>query len=105
MVFGIQSHRFFRPLYCKKELAMAITSLSTQEFAQDLYKAFRATETGPVFITEDDTPTHVLISYADYLSLLAQTSGIASSLAMPDLSGDEFEAPRVNIGLKPADFS
>ncbi|WP_075255759.1 type II toxin-antitoxin system Phd/YefM family antitoxin [Herbaspirillum camelliae] len=84
---------------------MAITSLSTEEFSQDVFKAMSATENGPVLIADSGTPTHVLLSYADYQRLLAQKRSIASSLAMPGDSDVEFEAPRVNLRVRPADFT
>lgn len=84
---------------------MAITSLPTQEFAQDVQKALSATENGPVYITHCGIDTHVLLSYVDYQRLLARRDNIAYSLAMPEEADLEFEIPRVNINLRPADFS
>ncbi|WP_343725617.1 type II toxin-antitoxin system Phd/YefM family antitoxin [Herbaspirillum huttiense] len=84
---------------------MTITSLSKEEFSQDAHKAMSATENGPVVIVDSGTPTHVLLSYADYQRLLAQKRSIASSLAMPGDSYAEFEAPRINLCVKPADFT
>ncbi|UWE16087.1 type II toxin-antitoxin system Phd/YefM family antitoxin [Herbaspirillum huttiense] len=84
---------------------MAITSLPTQEFAQDVYKALNATKSGPVHITDCGIDTHVLLSYVDYQRLLARGGNIAHSLAMPEEADLEFEIPRVNIKLRPADFS
>lgn len=84
---------------------MAITSLHAQEFAQDVHKAITATENGPVVITDHGIPSHVLLSYQEYQRLLELKHSIASSLAMPSDTDVEFEAPRVNIYLRPADFS
>jgi len=84
---------------------MAITSLPTQEFAQDVYKALSLTENGPVYITDCGIDTHVLLSYVDYQRLLAPRSNIAHSLAMPEEADLELEISRVNIHLRPADFS
>ncbi|EOA02927.1 prevent-host-death family protein [Herbaspirillum frisingense GSF30] len=85
---------------------MAITSLHKQEFAQDIHRAFSSTENGPVFITDPDgMPSHALLSYVDYQRLLALKRNIASSLAMPNNSDVEFEAPRINIGIQLPDFT
>lgn len=84
---------------------MAITSLPTQEFAQDVQKALNATENGPVYISDCGIETHVLLSYVDYQRILAQRDNIGHSLAMPEEADSEFEIPRVNINLRPADFS
>ncbi|WP_075255781.1 prevent-host-death protein [Herbaspirillum camelliae] len=84
---------------------MAITSLPMQEFALDVHKACSATENGPVYITDCSIDTHVLLSYVDYQRLLARKGNIAHSLAMPEQADIEFEIPRINITLRPADFS
>lgn len=84
---------------------MTMTSLSTEEFSQDVSKAMSAAENGPVRIADGGTPTHVLLSYAGYQRLLAQKRSIASSLAMPGDSDVDFEAPRVNLSVRPADFT
>lgn len=83
---------------------MAITSLHAQEFAHDVHKAFTAAENGPVVIMNCGAPSHVLLNYLDYQLLLAMKQSIVSSLAMPSDADVEFEAPRVNICLRPADF-
>ncbi|WP_081496500.1 type II toxin-antitoxin system Phd/YefM family antitoxin [Herbaspirillum sp. YR522] len=83
---------------------MAITSLHAQDFAQDVQKAIAATENGPVFITDRGIPSHVLLSYLEYQRLLALKRSIASNLAMPGNADVEFEVPRANICLRPADF-
>lgn len=84
---------------------MAVTSLPKQELAQDVHKVLSATENGPVYITDCGINTHVLLSYVDYQRLLARRGNIAHSLAMPEQDDLEFEIPRVNINLRPADFS
>lgn len=83
---------------------MAITSLHAHEFAQDVHKAFTAAENGPVVIVICGAPSHVLLNYLDYQQLLGMRHSIASNLAMPSDTDVEFEAPRVNICLRPADF-
>lgn len=83
---------------------MAITFLSSQEFAQNVHKALSAAENGPVFVTDQGEPAYVLLSGADYQRLLMQKRTIADLLAMPNASDVEFDAPRVNLGIRPADF-
>jgi len=84
---------------------VAPTFLPAQEFAKDVHKALSATENGPVYIIDCGVETHVLLSYADYQHLLARRGNIALSLAMPEAADLEFEIPRVNINLRPADFT
>lgn len=84
---------------------MALTSLPIQELIHNIDAAFGATESGPVFIADGDLPTYVLLSYVDYQRLLTQDCNIASKLAMPTASDIEFEAPRFNVSIRPADFT
>ena len=84
---------------------MTITTLSSREFNQDTSRAKKATSEGPVFITDRGKPAHVLLSIEDYRRITGSHRKIADALAMPDLADSEFDPPRVNIGLRPADFS
>ena len=84
---------------------MTITTLSSRELNQDVTRAKKATQSGPVFITDRGKPAHVLLSIAQYQQLIRQRRNIADSLAMPDVADIEFEAPRVSIAAQPADFS
>jgi PHD/YefM family antitoxin component YafN of YafNO toxin-antitoxin module len=56
-----------------------------------------------VFITDRGRPAHVLLSIAEYQRLTGKRRSIADALAMPEIADIEFEAPRVTIGLRPAD--
>ena len=78
--------------------------------AQKEQEAKKAAADGPVFITDRGKPAHVLLSIADYQRLTGGHRKIADALAMPgladpSLAGIEFDPPRVNIGIRPADFS
>ena len=84
---------------------MAITTLSSREFNQDTSRAKKAASEGPVFITDRGKPAHVLLSIEDYQRITGGHRKIADALAMPGLADIEFDPPRVNIGIRPADFS
>ncbi len=89
---------------------MTITTLSSREFNQDTSRAKKAALKGPVFITDRGKPAHVLLSIEDYQRLTGGHRKIADALAMPslvdiDLADIAFDLPRVNIGIRPADFS
>ena len=58
-----------------------------------------------MFITDRGKPAHVLLSFEDYQRITGGHRKIADALAMPGLADIEFDPPRVNIGLRPADFS
>lgn len=84
---------------------MTITTLSSREFNQGASEAKRATSKGPVFITDRGQPAHVLLSFADYQRLTRQRRNIADALAQPDRADIEFDPPRADIHIRPAEFS
>jgi len=65
-------------------------SISSRDFNQDVSKAKREAEQGPVFITDRGTPAHVLLTIEDYHKLLKRTESVADSLAMPESADIEF---------------
>lgn len=83
---------------------MTITTLSSRELNQDVTRAKRATKEGPVFITDRGRPAHVLLSIDEYHRLTQQRRNIAESLAMPGIDDIDFEPPRSNVKIKPAEF-
>jgi len=84
---------------------MAVTTLSSRELNQDVTRAKKATQHGPVFITDRGRPAHVLLSFEDYQRLTRQRRNIADALAMPGIADIEFEPPRAAIEVRPADLS
>ena len=68
---------------------MTITPVTSLELNQDVARAKRAAESGPVFITEQGKPMHVLLSVEDYRRLTGQdqsrncSPGIGSSIKNP----------------------
>ncbi len=84
---------------------MAITTLSSREFNQDTSRAKKASSKGPVFITDRGKPAHVLLSIEDYQSLSGQRRSVLDALSMPGLAAIEFDPPKLQINVRPADFS
>jgi prevent-host-death family protein len=84
---------------------MTITTLTSREFNQDTSRAKKAAAEGPVFITDRGKPAHVLLSIEDYRRITGGHRKIADALAMPDLVDIAFDPPRVDIGIRAADFS
>ena len=72
----------------------ALHTISSREFNQDVGRAKRAAEDGPVFITDRGTPAHVLLTVEDYYRLLGATESVADMLSMPECSDIEFEPTR-----------
>lgn len=84
---------------------MTITTLSSREFNQRASEAKRATNNGPVFITDRGRPAHVLMRFEDYQRLTQQQRSIADALAMPGVADIAFEPPRANITTRLVDLS
>jgi prevent-host-death family protein len=85
---------------------MAISTISSREFNQDVSKIKRAATNGPVFITDRGKPSHVLLSIEDYQKLSGNAESIVELLAMPEVADIDFEAAKLNTPLyKPADLS
>lgn len=84
---------------------MTITTLSSRELNQDVGRAKKAAKDGPVFITDRGKPAHVLLSFEEYQRLTGQRRNIADALAMPGAGDIAFEPQRIDIGIRPADFS
>lgn len=91
-------------LYTSKGNSMKITTLSSRELNQDVTRAKRATNYGPVFITDRGKTAHVLLSIEEYRKLTQQRRTLIDILAMPDADAVEFEPPRITVSLKPAEF-
>jgi prevent-host-death family protein len=77
---------------------MAITTLSSREFNQDIGRAKKAATKGPVIITDRGRPAHVLLTIGDYQKLSgaqADRANIVDLLAMPVGAEIGFEPPRL----------
>ena len=76
---------------------MAITTLSGREFNQDIAKAKRAAEKGPVIITDRGNPAFVLQKYDDWRHQAGARPGVSllDALADPASADIAFEPPRV----------
>jgi len=84
---------------------MSVVTMSSREFNQAASEAKRAANKGPVFITDRGRPAHVLMSFEEYQRLTRQRRNIADALALPGAADIEFEAPRADIDIQPADLS
>jgi prevent-host-death family protein len=79
---------------------MAVTTISSRQFNQDVSRAKRAAETGPVVITDRGQPAFVLLRHETYRRLVGQSPSIRDLLDQPGPAADfEFEPPRLGGGL------
>lgn len=84
---------------------MEVTVVSSREFNQDTAAAKMAASKGPVFITDQGRPAHVLLTIEQYEAMAAASGSIIEMLAMPGAGDVEFEAsPAVHL-FRPADVS
>jgi prevent-host-death family protein len=82
-----------------------ITTLTSRVFNQDTSRAKKAAENGPVFITDRGRPAHVLMTIEEYRRLAGERLSLADALAQPGPEADfDFDPPRVDIKIRPADF-
>ncbi len=62
---------------------MTVTTLSGRELNQDLGRAKRAANEGPVIITDRGRPAHVLLSFDEYKRLTEKMRTLGDMLAAP----------------------
>jgi PHD/YefM family antitoxin component YafN of YafNO toxin-antitoxin module len=85
---------------------MTVTKLSSREFNQDVSRAKRAADAGPVIITDRGQPAYVLLRHDAYRRLKGDGPTIRELLAEPGAEDIEFDPPRLGDGLfRPADLS
>ena len=69
--------------------------LTSREFNQDVARAKRAANKGPVIITDRGRPAYVLMRHETYRSLVGKGPGIRDLLADPESEHVDFEPPRL----------
>jgi hypothetical protein len=85
---------------------MGVTKISSREFNQDVSRAKRAADEGPVIITDRGEPSYVLLRHDTYRQLLGKEPTIRELLDCPGVENIEFQAPRFGEGIfQPADLS
>lgn len=85
---------------------MPITTMSAREFNQDVSKAKKAANDGPVFVTDRGRPSHVLLTIDEYQRITGTRTSIIELLAMPGVESLEFDIPRLGGPVaKPIDLS
>jgi prevent-host-death family protein len=81
------------------------TTLTSRAFNQDTSRAKKAAENGPVFITDRGRPAHVLMTIEEYQRLSGEHVSLADALAQSGAEADfDFDPPRVDIKIRPADL-
>ncbi|HVA13425.1 MAG TPA: type II toxin-antitoxin system Phd/YefM family antitoxin [Stellaceae bacterium] len=83
---------------------MPVTTISSREFNQDVSRAKRAAERGPVIITDRGEPAYVLLRHDAYRRLAGNGPGIRALLDMPGTEDIDFDPPRLGGILRPVDL-
>ena len=84
---------------------MTTTTLSSREFNQDVSRAKRAADMGPVIITDRGDPAYVLLRHDLYRRLVSGGPTIRELLDQPGVEDIDFDPPRLGTGIfRPADL-
>jgi len=78
-----------------------ITTLTSREFNQDTGRAKKASEAGPVFITDRGKPAHVLMTFSDYQRVSRKRKNILDLVGMKGASEVELEPEKIQSLTKP----
>lgn len=78
--------------------------VTSRELNQDIGRAKRAAELGPVIVTDRGQPSHVLLTYAEYQRLTGGARNLASALAMPGLGETELELADARLSAPVVDL-
>ena len=84
---------------------MGVHTVSSRELNQDVGRAKRAAEDGPVVITDRGRPSHVLLSWAEYRRLSGGPRNLAAVLAAPALSDIPFEPEKSGLKAREVEFN
>ncbi len=84
---------------------MSITSLSSRELNHDVSRAKKAAKSGPVVITDRGRPSHVLMTYSEFVRLTGKRRNLVDALSMPGLSTIELHPTRAEIAVREVDLS
>lgn len=83
---------------------MTVTRISSRVFNQEVSRAKKAAEEGPVYITDRGNPAHVLLTFEAYKKLTGSSRSIVDSLAMPEGVEIDFEPERATIINRDVEF-
>ncbi len=85
---------------------MTVTTISSRDFNQDVTRAKRAADAGPVIITDRGQPAYVLLRHDAYRRLAGGGPSIRELLNLPGVDDLEFDPPRLDGGIfRPVDLS
>lgn len=85
---------------------MTVHTFSSRDFTRDVSAAKRAAAEGPVFITDRGRPAFALLKIDDYYRIAGQGEPTFLSVmdGIPSGENIEFDPPRLDIQIRPAEF-
>lgn len=78
-----------------------ITTFSSREFNQDTGRVKKASEAGPVFITDRGRPAHVLMTFTEYQRVTGKKKNILELVGMKGAGEIDFEPAKISSFTKP----
>jgi prevent-host-death family protein len=81
-----------------------MTTVTSREFNRDVSAAKRAAAAGPVVITDNGRPAHVLMSIEDYERLTERAGRMADRLADPASASIELPLPDRQVSERDVDL-
>jgi prevent-host-death family protein len=87
---GLQHH---------SRVATVTITITSRDFNQDVSRAKRAADDGPVIVTDRGGPAYVLLRYDAYRKLTGKRQNILEMLRQPGVEDIEFDPPRLDKGL------
>jgi prevent-host-death family protein len=85
---------------------MSVITISSREFNQDVSRAKRAADEGPVIITDRGEPAYVLLRHDTYCRLTGEGPTVLELLGQPGGEDIDFDPPILGGEIfRPADLS
>ena len=78
--------------------------MTSREFNQDVSRAKRQADGGPVIVTDRGEPAYVLMTHAEYVRLTGTGKNLLEMLAMPGMEDIEFDPPKIGKIYRDIDF-
>ena len=83
---------------------MVINTISSRKFNQSVNDSKKLSQTGPLLITEDGRPSHVLLTYENYQRLSGVKGSVVDLLALPGAEDIDLSIPTMKVFPISADF-
>jgi len=83
---------------------VAVITVSSRQFNQDISSAKRAAQDGPVIVTDRGVPAYVLLTHDAYQRLTGAGPSIRALLEQPGIEDVEFEPLRLESLFRPEEL-